>query len=64
MQEGRQNLQKLVMASIEANILGRGYLQIACSVNRTQCPFEVVLVQTSTKQVIREARQQGSVANR
>ena len=38
-----------------------GYLHITCSISSNQGPFEVVLVQTSTKQVLCVAKQQGPV---
>lgn len=41
-----------------------GYLSIACTINSSQGPFEVVLVHTSTKKVIRIANQQGRVERR
>jgi len=41
-----------------------GYLNIASSINSAQGPFELVLVQTTTKQVIRVAKQQGSANGR
>lgn len=38
-----------------------GYIHVLCSLHSPQGPFEVVLVQPSTKQVIRIAKQQGTV---
>jgi len=41
-----------------------GYLHIASSIDSPQGPFELVLVQATTKQVIRVAKQQGTTEKR